>query len=55
MQFRDLDPQAKPTRRVFQRRNGRLRILEVPREMLDYSKKQTPMFPIVKDRDEKSS
>jgi hypothetical protein len=38
---------------VFQRKNGVLRVLQIPIKSLDPNvKKPHPMFPIVKDRDE---
>lgn len=53
MQFRDLENNKK-TKTVFIRKDGNLKILEVPISSFCYPTDQTPMFPIVKDRNEKS-
>jgi hypothetical protein len=50
MHLKDLDKYTGQTRTVFQRRNGRLRILQVP-DSNKNSEQQQPMFPINKERD----
>jgi hypothetical protein len=53
MQVNDLDSPSRQTKTVFQRRNGQLKVIKVP---LTRTQNQTakPMFPISKDRNEKS-
>jgi hypothetical protein len=53
MQFRDLD-NNKQNKTVFIRKDGTLRAIQVPVTSFSYPTNQNPMFPIVKDRDEKS-
>ena len=51
MHLKDLDNYTGQTRTVFQRRNGQLRILQVPVSS-SHSDQQHPMFPISKERDQ---
>lgn len=53
MKTRDLDTRPAPTKLVFQRRNGTLKILSVPVETKSTAKPK-PMFPISKDRNEQN-
>ena len=53
MKFNELDSSSALTKTVFQRKNGVLKALKVSVENKEYSEIQHPMFPIVKDRDEK--
>lgn len=53
MQVRDLE-NSKKTKTVFIRKDGNLKVLQVPISSFCYPADQKPMFPIVKDRDEKS-
>ena len=54
MQVNDLDSDNMRKKVIFIRKNGKLRAIKVDVEKFNYSKKQHPMFPISRDRNEKS-
>jgi len=56
MKTQELFENHKPTKTVFQRKDGKLRALQIPVEKLDPSSKTLkPMFPISSDRDDPTS